>query len=70
MRAMARSRDPNARYAWVVFQPDPGALDVVADMLRQGRLRLGIGATLPFSRAREAFDYVAQGQPRRAVLVP
>lgn len=70
MRTLARRRNPHARYAWVVFQPDPGALDAVTDMLAHGQIRLGIGPALPFSQAREAFDYVAQGQPRRAVLVP
>ncbi len=69
-RRLPKGTKPHARYAWVVFQPDPGALDAVADMLAHDQIRLGIGPVLPFFQAREAFDYVAQGQSRRAVLVP
>lgn len=70
MRALARQRNPRARYAWVVFQPDALALDALLDLLRNGRIRLGVGLALPFSQAQGAFDYVAQGHPQRAVLLP
>lgn len=70
MQGLMRERAPLARYSWTIFKPDPRALDVLADLMAKGRIQLEVGVVLPFTKAPEAFDHVAQGQPTRAVLEP
>lgn len=70
MRRLLRSMTRRGRYVWVVFKPDPEALDVLADLISHGRIKLDIGLEVPFTQAARAFEHVAQGHPTRAVLVP
>ena len=70
MRAAVRLRSPNARYAWTIFKPDPGALVALQSGLRNPQLSVPVGLSVPLDRAEEAFAQVASGTPGRAVLLP
>jgi hypothetical protein len=70
MRAAVRLRSSNARYAWTIFKPDPGALVALESGLRSPQLSVPVGLSVPLDRAEEAFAHVASGKPGRAVLLP
>lgn len=59
-----------ARYGWVVFKPDEGALEAMIRFLAEGVLELPAGLVVPLSAATEAFDHVARQRPGRAILLP
>jgi len=63
-RAAARG----ASYHWVVFAPDPAALDELAALTAAGALALPIGACEPLDRADRLFRHVADRADGRAVL--
>lgn len=69
-KQLARSRGPHVRYAWALYKPDGDAMDLLADLLGKGRIKLDVAMTVPFSEAGRAFDHVAMGRPARAVLYP
>lgn len=68
MRALAQAK--GARYRWVVFQPDQGALDMLQRLLEQKALTLPVGMTAPLSDALTAFDHVAEQKAGRVALMP
>ncbi|MDE2593331.1 MAG: alcohol dehydrogenase catalytic domain-containing protein [Burkholderiales bacterium] len=70
MRKLVKEKGPQTRYAWVLFKPSPDALDTLAELLRQDHIHLDIAMRVPFSKARRAFQHVANGSPQRAVLLP
>lgn len=70
MKRLARSRGQHVHYAWTLFKPDAQALNLLADLLSKGRIKLDIAMAVPFSQAGRAFEHVAKGSPARAVLFP
>lgn len=70
MNKLARSRGKHVRYAWTLFKPDGEALDLLADLLGKGRIKLDVAVSIPFSQAKSAFDHVEKGGPTRAALIP
>ncbi|KXU83881.1 hypothetical protein CI15_25470 [Paraburkholderia monticola] len=59
-----------ARYRWIVFQPDEGALDMLYQFLARGALRLSVGVSVPFASADLAFEHAARHRKGRAILLP
>lgn len=59
-----------ARYRWIVFQPDEGALDILHQFLTRGALTLPVGVSAPFSDADLAFEHAARQKKGRAILLP
>lgn len=70
MTNLLRARAPRGSYTWVVFKPDEGALDALTELVRQNRLQLEVGLSVPFEQASLAFEHVGKGSPARAVLIP
>lgn len=70
MRGVVRQRAPSARYAWTVFRPDAQALNDLDAGVREGRLFLPVGRTVPLQRAIDAFEHLESGRRGRAVLMP
>lgn len=69
MRHRVRSIAPKARYAWTVFKPDEGAMNVLQVSLLSRPLVLEVAHRAPFTQADSAFSHVGQGRPTRAVLM-
>ena len=70
VRSRVAERAPHARYAWAMFKPDRGALDALAESVRDHGLSLPVGVAVPFGNATTAFAHVASGQAGRAILLP
>jgi reticulon-4-interacting protein 1, mitochondrial len=70
MTALMRARAPRGKYCWVIFDISAGALDALTAFLMAGKLRLSVGLEVPFAQAAEAFEFVAAGNPTKALLVP
>lgn len=68
MQSLADAK--GARYRWIIFQPDEGALDVLYQFLTRGALKLPVGVSVPFSNADLAFEHAARHMKGRAVLLP
>jgi len=68
MQMLADAR--GARYRWIVFQPDEGALDMLYQFLTRGALTLPVGVSVPFSNADLAFEHTARHMKGRAILLP
>jgi D-arabinose 1-dehydrogenase-like Zn-dependent alcohol dehydrogenase len=66
-RGRVRARAPQARYAWVVFQPDAAALDGMCASYSAG-LRLPVGWVAGLDEAVAGFEHVRSGAFGRAVL--
>lgn len=66
MRRRAAAR--GASYHWVVFAPDPAALDELATLVALDAIGLPIGAREPLDRAERLFRHVAVRADGRAVL--
>ena len=69
-RTKAMVADKGARYGWVVFKPEEEALDALTRMLSENALALPVGAAVPLSDAKLAFEHVAGQRSGRAVLLP
>lgn len=70
VRAAVQQRSPQARYGWTIFKPDAQALAALDAGVRERRLSLPVGLSLPLEKAAAAFAHVAAGQAGRAVLLP
>jgi NADPH:quinone reductase-like Zn-dependent oxidoreductase len=70
VRAAVQQRSKGARYAWTIFKPDREALAALELGVRDRRLSLPVGLSVPLEQASAAFAHLAAGQPGRAVLLP
>ena len=70
IRSVVARTAPQARYGWTLFKPDAGALDMLADGLRERKFSLAVGLRAPFEDASAAFAHVTLGKAGRAVLLP
>jgi hypothetical protein len=68
MQSLANAK--GARYRWIIFQPDEGALDMLYQFLTRGALTLPVGVSVPFSNADQAFEHAARHKKGRAILLP
>jgi NADPH:quinone reductase-like Zn-dependent oxidoreductase len=68
MQSLADAR--GARYRWIIFRPDEGALDMLHQFLARGALTLPVGVSVPFSDADRAFEHAARHKQGRAILLP
>ena len=64
---LARRR--GARYAFHFVRPDGGQLAQIAGLLEAGSIRPVIDQVFPFSQAKQALAYLAQGRARGKVVV-
>lgn len=70
VRTVVQQRSPRASYTWTIFKPDHEALAALEAGVRERRLSLPVGPSVPLDQAAAAFAHVAAGKPGRAVLQP
>jgi NADPH:quinone reductase-like Zn-dependent oxidoreductase len=70
VRSAVQRRSPQARYGWTIFKPDREALAALDIGVRERRLSLPVGASVPLDKAATAFAHIAAGKAGRAVLLP
>jgi NADPH:quinone reductase-like Zn-dependent oxidoreductase len=70
VRQAVQQRSGRAGYAWTIFRPDREALAALESGVRERRLSLPVGLSMPLDQAAAAFAHVAAGKPGRAVLLP
>jgi NADPH:quinone reductase-like Zn-dependent oxidoreductase len=70
VRRAVQKRSSRAIYAWTIFKPDREALAALEAGVRERRLSLPVGLSVPLDQAAAAFAHVAAGKPGRAVLLP
>jgi reticulon-4-interacting protein 1, mitochondrial len=56
--------------AWILFRPEPRALDEMAQLVDLGGLRLPIGVSAPLEDVAKAFEHMRNRLPGRAIILP
>lgn len=69
MPRLARSRRDGPRMGHMMSTPDAGDLDVLSDLLEDGRVVPRIDRIFPMTEAPDAFRYLAKGRARGKVIV-